>query len=99
MVASHGVALPYHASANCQPGHFYPVNLIFPGFHADGTPANPLNPHPAPDGSDFVFVPPSNVKTIGDAQRTSLYALGHDLCVVVCEHASSDIGPGRSWQN
>jgi phospholipase C len=43
------------------------VNIIFPGFHPDGTPANPTNPHPAPDGSDFVFVPPSNVKTIGDA--------------------------------
>jgi phospholipase C len=43
------------------------VNNIFPGFHPDGRPANPFTPHPAPDGSDFVFVPPSNVRTIGDA--------------------------------
>jgi phospholipase C len=60
-------SLPYHPSANCEPGHYYAANIIFPGFHPDGTPANPSNPHPAPDGSDFVFVPPSNVKTIGDA--------------------------------
>ena len=50
-----------------RPGHYYAVNIIFPGFHPDGTPANPSNSPPAPDGSDFVFVPPSNVKTIGDA--------------------------------
>jgi phospholipase C len=60
-------SLPYHASANCEPDHYYAVNIIFPGFHPDGTPANPANPNPAPDGSDLVFVPPSTVKTIGDA--------------------------------
>jgi phospholipase C len=52
---------------NCAPGSYYALNNIFPGYHPDGTPANPANPHPAPDGSDFVFVPPSNVPTIGDA--------------------------------
>jgi phospholipase C len=66
-ITSYLQTLPYRASSNCEPGHFYAVNIIFPGFHPDGTPANPTNPHPAPDGSDFVFVPPSNVKTIGDA--------------------------------
>jgi phospholipase C len=52
---------------NCAPDRFYAVNNIFPGFHPDGRRANPANVPPAPDGSDFVFVPPSNVPTIGDA--------------------------------
>src|SRR5262249_32119777 len=46
---------------------YYALNNIFPGFHPDGRPANPANVPPAADGSDFVFVPPSNVPTIGDA--------------------------------
>jgi phospholipase C len=60
-------SLPFEVASNCAPAHFYVVNLIFPGFHPDGRPANPLNSPPAPDGSDFFFVPPSNVPTIGDA--------------------------------
>jgi phospholipase C len=51
---------------NCAPGHYYAVNNIFPGFHPDGRLASPLNSPPAKDGSDFVFIPPSNVPTIGD---------------------------------
>jgi phospholipase C len=54
-------------ASNCAPSHFYAVNNIFPGFHPDGRPANPSNFPPAADGSDFFFVPPSNVPTIGDA--------------------------------
>jgi phospholipase C len=54
-------------ASNCAPSHFYAVNNIFPGFHPGGRPANPSNFPPAADGSDFFFVPPSNVPTIGDA--------------------------------
>jgi phospholipase C len=53
--------------SNCAPSHFYTVNNIFPGFHPDGRPANPSHVPPTADGSDFFFVPPSNVPTIGDA--------------------------------
>jgi len=60
-------SLPSEVSANCAPGHFYALNNIFPGFHPDGRPASPLTVPPAADGSDFVFVPPSNVRTVGDA--------------------------------
>jgi|HubBroStandDraft_6_1064221.scaffolds.fasta_scaffold11611_4 phospholipase C len=52
---------------NCAAGHFYAVNNFFPGFHPNGQPANPASPKPAKDGSDFLFIPPSNVRTIGDA--------------------------------
>jgi phospholipase C len=59
-------SLPFEVAPNCAPGRFYAVNNIFPGFHPDGRPANPIHVPPAPDGSDFFFVPPSNVPTIGD---------------------------------
>jgi phospholipase C len=66
-ITSYLQSLPYEVTPNCAPGRFYALNNIFPGFHPNGQPANPFNPHPAPDGSDFVFVPPSKVRTIGDA--------------------------------
>jgi len=65
-ITSYLRSLPYEVQSNCAPGRFYPVNNIFPGFHPDGRPANPFTPHPAADGSDFVFIPPSDVRTIGD---------------------------------
>ncbi len=60
-------SIPVELTANCDPGHYYAVNNVFPGFHPDGRLASPLNSPPAKDGSDFVFVRPSNVPTIGDA--------------------------------
>jgi phospholipase C len=66
-ITSYVQSLPYEVEPNCAPGRFYALNNIFPGFHPDGRPANPFTPHPAADGSDFVFVPPSDVRTIGDA--------------------------------
>jgi phospholipase C len=68
-IAGYLAALPYKTSTftTCAPNTFYAVNNFFPGYHADGTPANPLNPNQAPDGSDFAFIPPQNVPTIGDA--------------------------------
>ena len=60
--------LPYRLSPTaCAPNTFYAVNNFFPGYHPDGTPANPLSPKQAADGSDFFFIPPQNVPTIGDA--------------------------------
>jgi phospholipase C len=66
-IANYLRSLPFEVATNCAPNRFYAVNNIFPGFHPDGRRANPANVPPAPDGSDFVFVPPSNVPTIGDA--------------------------------
>jgi phospholipase C len=66
-IVSYLGSLPYNASPNCDAGHFYLLNNFFPGFHPDGRPASPAAHPPAADGSDFFFIPPSNVRTIGDA--------------------------------
>jgi len=66
-ITSYLATLPYKASPNCAPNTFYAINNFFPGYHPDGTPANPLSPKQAADGSDFFFIPPQNVPTIGDA--------------------------------
>ena len=66
-ITSYLRSLPFEVASNCAPGRFYAVNNIFPGFHPDGRPANPFHVPPAADFSDFFFVPPSNVPTIGDA--------------------------------
>jgi phospholipase C len=52
-------ALPYPAQPNCAEGHYYMVDNTNPGFLPNGTPV----PSPAAQGS----IPPSPVKTIGDA--------------------------------
>jgi acid phosphatase len=49
-------SLPYRPSPNCEPGHFYMINNINPGFLPNGAPRTTGN-----------FVPPSTVRTIGDA--------------------------------
>jgi phospholipase C len=68
-ITSYLATLPYKTSTvtTCAPNTFYAINNFFPGYHADGTPANPLSPHQAADGSDFFIIPPQNVPTIGDA--------------------------------
>jgi phospholipase C len=53
-------SLPYHPNPNCQPDHFYMVNNDNPGFLPDGTVDTPGI---AGGGS----VPPTNVRTIGEA--------------------------------
>ncbi len=53
-------SLPYHPNPKCQPGHFYMVNNDSPGFLPDGTVDTPGI---AGGGS----VPPTNVRTIGEA--------------------------------
>jgi phospholipase C len=66
-IVNYLATLPYRPSPNCSPNTFYAVNNFFPGYHPDGTPANPLSPKQAADGSDFFFIPPQNLPTIGDA--------------------------------
>jgi phospholipase C len=52
-------SLKYAAEPNCQPNHFYMVDNVNPGFLPNGT----VVPSPASNGS----IPPSPVRTIGDA--------------------------------
>jgi phospholipase C len=49
-------SLPYRPAPNCEAGHFYMINNINPGFLPNGQPRTTGN-----------FVPPSSVRTIGDA--------------------------------
>ena len=49
-------ALPYSPHPNCAPNHFYMLNNVNPAFLPDGT----LR-------TTGIFVPPSTVRTIGDA--------------------------------
>ena len=53
-------SLPYKPRANCQQGHFYMVNNDNPGFLPDGT----IDTNGIAKGGS---VPPSNVRTIGEA--------------------------------
>jgi len=52
--------LPWHPAANCDAGHFYMINNLSPGFLPNGT----------VDAANIVTgakVPPSGLRTIGDA--------------------------------
>jgi phospholipase C len=53
-------SLPYHPSTKCEPGHFYMVNNDSPGFLPDGA----VDTAGISKGGS---VPPTNVKTLGEA--------------------------------
>jgi phospholipase C len=53
-------SLPYHPDRNCEVGHFYMLNNLRPGFLPNGVPD-------APDIAQGAAVPPSTLRTIGDA--------------------------------
>lgn len=53
-------SLPYHPSSRCTPGHYYMVNNDSPGFLPDGT----VDTAGIAGGGS---VPPTNVRTIGEA--------------------------------
>lgn len=53
-------SLPYHPRANCEAGHYYLINNENPGFLPDGT----VDTAGIASGAS---VPPSNVRTIGEA--------------------------------
>ena len=59
-IVNYLASLPWHPSPNCDPGHFYMINNLSPGFLPNGT----------IDGANIVTgnkVPPSGLRTIGDA--------------------------------
>lgn len=53
-------SLPYHPKPNCQPNHYYLIDNENPGFLPDGT----VDTAGIAEGAS---IPPSNVRTIGDA--------------------------------
>ncbi len=55
-IVSYLESLPYHPQPNCATGHFYMLNNVNPGFLPNGQPR-----------TTGAFVPPSSVRTIGDA--------------------------------
>jgi phospholipase C len=56
-IVNYLASLPYHPAANCQAGHYYLINNSNPGYNADGSLS----------GS----VPPSSLRSIGDALNDS----------------------------
>jgi phospholipase C len=55
-IVNYLATLPYHPAPNCAPGHFYMLNNVNPAFLPNGQ----LR-------TSGTFVPPSTVRTIGDA--------------------------------
>jgi phospholipase C len=54
-IASYLRALPYHVSANCDPGAYYNAVNVNPAFNPDGSLSNPAN-----------NIPPVTMRSIGD---------------------------------
>ncbi len=61
--------LPYPAEPNCKPGHYYMLDNTNPGYLPNGT----IVPNPAANGS----IPPSPVRTIGDALNEKNISWGY----------------------
>jgi phospholipase C len=88
-VIAYLASLPWHPSPNCDPGHFYMINNMSPGFLPNGTidAANVLS------GSK---VPPSTLRTIGDALNEkgiswAYYGGGYDAAVRVANGSTDPV--------
>jgi hypothetical protein len=62
-IVNYLASLPWHPSPNCESGHFYMINNLSPGFMANGN-------IDAPNILTGSKVPPSTLRTIGDAVTT-----------------------------
>jgi len=93
-------SLPYHPSSNCKPGHFYMINNDSPGFLPDGT----VDAAGIAKGGS---VPPTNIRTIGDALNDKgiswAYYGGAYNAAVDLQHDPSNPDPtvqiGRAYCN
>jgi phospholipase C len=80
--------LPWHPSPNCDPGHFYMINNLSPGFLPNGS----------TDATNILLgkkVPPSTLRTIGDALSDkgiswAYYGGGYDAAVRVANNPPGD---------
>jgi phospholipase C len=83
-------SLFYHPNPNCQPGHFYMVNNDSPGFLPDGT----VDTAGIAGGGS---VPPTNVRTIGEALNTKgiswAYYGGAYNAAVALQHNPTSTNP------
>jgi phospholipase C len=83
-------SLPYHPNPNCQPAHFYMVNNDSPGFLPDGT----VDTVGIAGGGS---VPPTNVRTIGEALNEKgiswAYYGGAYNAAVAFQHNPSSVDP------
>jgi phospholipase C len=80
-IVSYLGTLPWHPSPNCDPGNFYMINNLSPGFLPNGT----IDAASILTGSK---VPPSSLRTIGDALNEkgiswAYYGGGYDAAVRV----------------
>lgn len=81
--------LPWHPSTNCDPGHFYMINNMSPGFLPNGTvdDANILS---------GAKVPPSTLRNIGDALNENeiswaYYGGGYNAAVRVANGSTDPV--------
>jgi phospholipase C len=92
--------LPYHPKPNCQPNRFYMVNNDNPGFLPDGT----VDTAGITSGGS---VPPTNVRTIGEALNETgiswAYYGGAYNAAVALEHDPNSTNPavevGKAYCN
>jgi phospholipase C len=93
-------SLPYDPASKCKPGHFYMVNNDSPGFLPDGT----VDTKGIAGGGS---IPPSNVRTIGEALNEKgiswAYYGGAYNAAVAFQHNPSNPDPtvqiGRAYCN
>jgi phospholipase C len=81
-------SLPYHPASNCEPGHFYMINNLSPGFLPNGQ----IDAAAIKSGTK---VPPSGLRTIGDALNEkqiswAYYGGGYDAAVRVANGKPRD---------
>lgn len=88
-IVAYLASLPWHPASNCDPGHFYMINNMSPGYLPNGTvdAANILK------GSK---VPPSTLRTIGDALNEkgiswAYYGGGYDAAVRVANGSTNPV--------
>ncbi|HEX8782535.1 MAG TPA: alkaline phosphatase family protein [Steroidobacteraceae bacterium] len=88
-IVAYLASLPWHPSPNCDPGHFYMINNMSPAFLPNGTvdAANVLT------GSK---VPPSTLRTIGDALNEkgiswAYYGGGYNAAVRVANGSTDPV--------
>jgi phospholipase C len=88
-IVAYLASLPWHPSPNCDPGHFYMINNMSPGFLPNGS----IDATNILSGSK---VPPSTLRTIGDALTEkgiswAYYGGGYDAAVRVANGSTNPV--------
>jgi phospholipase C len=88
-IVAYLATLPWHPSPNCDPGHFYMINNLSPGFLPNGN----------VDAASILTgakVPPSTLRTVGDALNEkgiswAYYGGGYDAAVRVANGSTDPV--------